>query len=135
MREFRAAKQKNNYKKEVLAKPLGARTSCPQIIEKCRQNACVPGKTGGFARTSKTIQKSRIPGETAETRHVAVAIVGASVVNDFENSQILQAFTGISGGEIKNKTIKTPSEIFGFSGEPAVIQQTGIAGVFGAGRL
>ena len=95
LREFRAAKQKNNYK--------------------------------------KIIQKSRIPGETAETRHVA--IVGASVMNGFENSQILQAFTGISGGEIKNKTIKTPSEIFGFSGEPAVIQKAGIASVFGADRL
>ena len=97
LREFRAAKQKNNYK--------------------------------------KTIQKSRIPGEAAETRHVAVAIADASVMNGFENSQILQAFTGISGGEIKNKTIKTPSEIFGFSIEPAVIHKAGIVGVFGADRL
>ena len=42
---------------EVLAKPLGARTSCPQILEKCGQNARVPGKTGGFARTSSVKQK------------------------------------------------------------------------------
>jgi len=97
LREFRAAKQKNNYK--------------------------------------KNIQKSRIPGEAAETRHVAVAIADAFVMNGFENSHVLQAFTGIPGGEIKNKTIKTPSEIFGFPGETAAIQKAGIAGVFGADRL
>jgi len=94
LREFRAAKQKNNYK--------------------------------------KTIQKSLIPGNVAETRQVAIA--GASVMNGFENSHILQAFTGISVGEVKKITIKPPSEIFGFPGEPAVIQQAGIAGVFGADR-
>jgi len=37
---------------EVLAKPLGARTSCPQILEKCGHSAHVPGKAGGFAITS-----------------------------------------------------------------------------------
>ena len=36
---------------EVLAKPLGARTSCPQILEKCVRNARDPCKAGGFAKT------------------------------------------------------------------------------------
>jgi hypothetical protein len=34
---------------EVIAKPLGARTSRPQIIEKCGQDARAPSKIGGFA--------------------------------------------------------------------------------------
>ena len=37
---------------EVLVKPLGARTSCPQILEKCGQNARVHCEAGSFARTS-----------------------------------------------------------------------------------
>jgi len=46
---------------EVLAKPLGARTSCPQILDKYGQNARVPGKVGGFARTSITLSISYPP--------------------------------------------------------------------------
>ena len=56
-------------------------------------------------------------------------------MNGFENSHVLQAFTGIPGGEVEKTTIKTSSELFGFRGEPAVIPQAGIFGVFGADRL
>ena len=81
----------------------------------------------------KPVQQSRIPDEAVGTRHVAIA--DASVLNRFENSQVLQAFTGISGGEVKKATIKTPSGIFGFRGDPAGIQQAGIVDVFGVDRL
>jgi len=39
-----------NY--EAMAKPLGTRASRPHVLEKCGQDARVPGKTGGFAISS-----------------------------------------------------------------------------------
>jgi len=43
---------------EVLVKPLGARTSYPQILEKCVQNARIPGRAGSFAQISMVNERN-----------------------------------------------------------------------------
>jgi len=50
------------YIKEVIAKLPGTRAPHPQILEKCGQDARVPGKTAGFKITSKLLIISGEPG-------------------------------------------------------------------------
>jgi len=42
----------NSITIEEIAKPLGARASRPQTLDKCGLEARVPGKAGGFAISS-----------------------------------------------------------------------------------
>ena len=123
LREFRAAK----YYDEA-AKPRSNGLKAGSIT--ARGKGAKRRRPGYY---KKTIQKLQISVKAVEARQVAIA--DTSVMDGFENSHALQAVTGISVGEIKNKTIKTLSDGFGFREELEGILQSGIAGAFGINKL
>ena len=73
-REYRELRELIENTPETDIPRTGARTSCPQILDKCGQNARIPGNAGGFAKTAIDEYKKKQAAALSARRRRSVRI-------------------------------------------------------------